>query len=95
MDRKRFTLDDNEFLQSEAAQVLSLFLRGDTADEKLLRGAKVAATTFSSCSRVAQSAFAQDATNYAMARDLAENKKELQVLINKAIPNSPLAKRIK
>jgi len=95
MDKKTFTLQDNENLQAEAAEVLSLFLRGDLDDEKMLRGAKIAATTFSSCTRVLSSSFAQDATNYAMARELADNKKELQAFINKAIPHSPLAKTLK
>lgn len=92
---QKFKLEDAESLLKESADVLSLFLRGDITDESQHTGVKIAVTTYSATSRIIQSSVAKDGMAFVMARDLSENKKELQELINKALPNSVFAKKLK
>jgi len=81
-------------LEIQAAESLSLFLSGDTSDEKLIPGARIAATVFSACQRRRQTEGARDALNFMMARELSDNRKELQIAINKALPDSVFVKKL-
>lgn len=94
-DKIFVTEEDYSVLEKNSVDTLCLFLRGDISDDRLISGARIAASVFSSCQKRKTALSSRDALNFMMAREIASDKTELQVLINKSMPDSPLAKKIK
>lgn len=92
-NRERLSEEDVEALAKDSANALSFFFQGNDDDEASFVRARLAASTFSSCAKWKQTNGARDMMHWGMARDLAAgDTKELQRLISKALPDSPLAK---
>lgn len=91
--REKLTEEDVDILAKDSANALSGYFRDGSWDEDTFKHARLAATTFSACAKWKQTNGAREMMNFSMARELATDKKELQLLINKALPHSALAKK--
>ncbi len=89
-----FDTNKLEEVGNEALETLSLFLRGDTSEEKFIPGARIASSVISTIAKIKQTESARDATNVLVARELASNPEDFKKYISVAMPNSPFKKLI-
>lgn len=86
------TVSELEGLAGLAIGKLRSFLDGAEPTTKDIAEARVATSVLNSWVRLEQARGAREATTFMIARELAQDREQLQEYVNRALPSSPFAK---